>query len=65
VEQAEDVHQGALARARRAHDRDHLARLDRNLDALEGFDGIALAQAVGLAEVAAFEDCHLITLLVW
>jgi hypothetical protein len=42
VEQAQDVHQGALAGAGRAHDRDHLAGLDRDLDALEGFDGVRL-----------------------
>ena len=58
VEQAQDVHESALAGSGRAHDRYHLARLDRDLDALEGFDGVAAAQPVGLAEVSTFEDCH-------
>jgi hypothetical protein len=31
VEQAQDVHQRALARTRRAHDRDDLARLDADV----------------------------------
>ena len=58
VQQAEDVHQRALARSGRAHDRDHLAGLDRDVDAAKRLDDVALAQAVGLAKVAAFEQWH-------
>ncbi len=58
VEQAEDVHQRALARPRRAHDGHHLARLDRDVDAAQGSDDVAFAQPVGLAEVVSFEERH-------
>ncbi len=35
-ERPDDVQQGALPGARRSHDRDHLARLDHEVDAVEG-----------------------------
>jgi hypothetical protein len=38
VEQAQDVHQGALAGPGRAHDRDHLAGRDADVDAAQGLD---------------------------
>ena len=58
VEQPEDVHERALARAGRAHDRDHLAGLDADVDAAQRVDAVAAAEAVGLAQVAAFEEWH-------
>ena len=46
VEAREDVHQGRLAGARRAHDRDELAGADVEVDAAERVDrGLALAVA--------------------
>ena len=36
VEQAEDVHEGRFAGSGRAHDRDHLAGLDRDVDPAQG-----------------------------
>ena len=41
MKQAEDVHQRALAGAGRAHDRDHLAGVDRDVDAAQCLDRVA------------------------
>src|SRR5690606_13394633 len=51
----EDVEQGRLARARRPHDRDHLALLDRQLDVLEDVQAVS-AHEVGLVDL--FEPDH-------
>jgi hypothetical protein len=58
VEQPQDVHEGALARAGWAHDRDHLAVLDDDVDPAQRVDAVALAPVVGLVEVASLEECH-------
>ena len=50
VEAGDGVHQGRLARARRAHDRGELAGVEVGVDAVEGVD-FRLAAAVGLAGV--------------
>ena len=50
VEPGEAVHQRALARAGRAHDRGELARLERHGDAVEGAH-LAVAAAVDLHRV--------------
>jgi len=46
--------QGALAGARLAHDGDELARLDADVDALQGLHGL-VAALVALGEVAYFD----------
>ena len=55
VEAGEDVHQRRLARARRAHDRDELARLDVERDAAQRVDG-GLALAVAARDVRRLDD---------
>ena len=52
IEAAEHVQQRALADARRADDRDHLAGLDREIQVAQhgqprGADGVALGDAAG------------------
>ena len=42
VEQAEDVHEGRLAGPGRAHDRDHLAGFDRDVDSAQGLNAAVL-----------------------
>ena len=57
VEAAEDVHQRGLARAGGAHQRDHLAALDRQRDALE-HRHVDLAEVVGLVDVFEADEFH-------
>ena len=57
VEAAEDVHQRALARAAGAHQRDELAALDRQRDALE-HGHVDLAEVVGLGDVVEPDQVH-------
>src|SRR5688572_18378404 len=58
MEQAEDVHQRALARARGTHDRDHLACLDVDVDTPERAQGVAATEVICLAQVACLEHRH-------
>ena len=58
VEQPEEVHQGALAGPGRPHDRDHLASLDRHVDATQGIDGRPPRKAICLAEIGCFDHVH-------
>src|SRR5215213_689974 len=58
MKEPEDVHQRALAGTGRPHDRDHLTGLDRDVDSSQRFDGLRLAEAIGLSDVACFEQCH-------
>ena len=53
VQQAQDVHERALPRSRRPHDRHHLAGGDRYFDASKRLDLIVPAELVRLAEGAA------------
>ena len=55
VERGEDVHQGRLAGARRAHDRGQLALRDVQVDAAEGVDG-GLALAVAAGDLVRLDD---------
>ena len=55
VEAAEDLEQGRLARARRAHQGDELAGLDRERDATQCLDD-RRTERVGLGQVACLED---------
>ena len=54
VERAQQVQEGALPRARGAHDRGHLAALDLEADAVEGADG-GLPLPVDLGQLARLE----------
>ena len=53
VERADDVHGRRLARARRAHDSDEFALVNRKAHAAQGLEG-RLARAVALADVDEF-----------
>ena len=55
VEPREDVHEGRLAGARRAHDAGELSALDVEVDAAEGADG-GVAFAVGAGDAARRHD---------
>src|SRR6185295_11719414 len=55
VHAADDVHERRLARARRAHDRHHLAALDEQRDALQHVE-VHLAHLVDLVEVLDPDD---------
>ena len=57
IEAAEDIHQRAFARARRAHERDQLAALDRERDPVQHRD-VHFAQVVGLADVVQANEFH-------
>jgi hypothetical protein len=57
VEAAEDVHQRALARARRAHDGDEFAGLDRERDAVQRMHGL-IAHRIGLDQIGRFDQRH-------
>src|SRR5919201_5892774 len=57
IETAEQVHEGRLARARRSHDRDELARLDRDGDAAQRVHRVR-AEVVVLAEILGGDDGH-------
>ena len=57
VEAAEDVHQRGLAGAGGAHQRHHLARLDRQRDAVEHRD-VDFAQVIGLRDVFQPDEFH-------
>src|SRR5207244_12804503 len=50
VEAADDAHQRALTRTRRAHDRHEVALQDRQADTAKGMDG-GIALAVGLCQL--------------
>ena len=52
-----------LPRAGRAHDRDHLAGLDRDVDAAQRLDRVGLREPVGLAQVARLRGCAMSGLL--
>ena len=56
VEEADDVHEGRLARTRRAHHGHELARLDGEVDAAQRDDVVAALQRVDLAQVADRDD---------
>ncbi len=55
VEPAEDLEEGRLARARRAHQGDELAGLDRERDAAQCLDALR-TEWVGLGQLACLED---------
>src|SRR5690606_42033722 len=55
VQAADEVHQGGLSRARRAHDRDELALLDGEVDAAQRLH-FHLADGVGLRQPHRPED---------
>ena len=55
LEPAEDVHQRRLAAARRADDRDHLALVDEQVEALEG-DDLEVGDLEDLDEVVAADE---------
>ena len=57
VEAAQDVHQRGLAGAGGAHQRHHLAAIDRERDALEHRD-VDLAQVIGLGDVFQPDEFH-------
>ncbi len=58
IEAAKDVHQGRFAGSRRSHDRDELAALDREADAVERAH-LDLAQLVDLEQIGNFDNrCH-------
>ena len=56
VEAAEDVHQRALAAARRADERDELTALDDQVETLEG-DHLEVGDLVDLDQVVAQDEC--------
>ena len=56
VEKADDVHEGRLARARRSHDGDELAGLDRQVDAAQRDDVGSSLERVDLAQPAHLDD---------
>ena len=55
VEASDQIHQRGLARARRPHDRDVLAALDRHGDAAQRMD-LLVAHDVGLPQVVGFDQ---------
>src|SRR5262249_54578972 len=57
VQAAQDVHQRGLARARGAHEGDHLAAVDAQGDALE-HRHVDLPQVVRLADVVQLDQFH-------
>ena len=57
VEAAEDVHQRGLAGARGAHQRHHLAAVDRERDAAQHRD-VDFAQVIGLVDVFESDQFH-------
>ena len=57
VEAADEVHEGRLARARRAHDGDEVACLDVERDAAQRDDAAAV-ELVDAAEVACLDERH-------
>ena len=57
VEPAEHVQQGALPHARRAHDRDHLALLDGEVQIAQHVQPLA-GHVVELVEAGDGNECH-------
>jgi hypothetical protein len=58
VERAEQVQQRALPGPARAHDRDHLPALHRQVDAVEHVDDAAVPAPVRLRHIHRLEDRH-------
>ena len=56
MQQAQDVHQRGLSAPGRPHDRDHLARLDGEVDATERVDPVLAAQAIQSTRMAVSAD---------
>ena len=59
VQAAQDVHQGGLARARRAHQRHHLAVVDGERNAAKHRD-FHFAQVIGLVDVFQPDQFHVV-----
>src|SRR5262249_39627571 len=57
VQAAQDVHQRALARAAGAHERDHLAPVDGERNALE-HGHVDLAEVIGLVNFVEADELH-------
>src|SRR3954451_25319015 len=58
LQESEDLHERALAGTRGAHDRDHLAGLDRDVHAAQSLEAIVPAKPEGLVDVAGFKKGH-------